>query len=487
MGGSSENQRWRLLAIVAVLAISAPEADADNGTPSVVVFESYEGPRPVHGAVRPIETLLRGLESDGWAALPGTIVRVVGDRLPRRGRTDPAMTVAKIRGKFSTAVRHTTGKGFDFKRAIALYEEGFRWVRENPAVVVADFDARNWLTDAYVGYATALLGDKRLDDAKRALRTQAISFWDTPITADRYGPEAAAPYQIVRREIEASPHGSLLVTVVDRVDAYVSINHVGRGRGSSFEANVVAGDYEVLVQVEGTALRYTFRADPAINQHAELRVHWDVDARLVVGEQWIGIERAPTDVVPALVHALPGYSVVTVSIVERHDRRWLVATRYAAGTGRQVEPCVAEIGTQAETAIRPCILGGARVFKDVYTAIPSRPGSRDASSEASLPARWPMWIAFGSSVAAIGAGAVFATMHEECLTIDLSAPDACGKRRDTLLPAVVSFGIGAASFAFMSYAYVRYANAVERQHSRPALGLGVGPGGAMVTLSGAFE
>ncbi len=468
-------------------SISAPVANADDGRPSVVVFEAYEGARPVDASVHRVEALLRGLESDGWAALPGTVVRVVGDRLPRPGRTDPAMTVAKIRGKFSAAVRHTTGKGFDFKRAIALYEEGFRWVRENTAVVVADFDARNWLTDAYVGYATALLGEKRFDDAKRALRTQAISFWDTPITADRYGPEASASYQLVRREIEASPRGSLLVTVVDRADAYVSINNVGRGRGSSFEANVVAGDYEVLVQVEGAALRYTFHADPAITQHAELRVHWNVDTRLVVGEQWIGIEHAPADVVPALVHALPHYSVVIVSIVDRHDRRWLVATRYAAGSGRQLESCVAEIGTRAETAIRPCILGGARLFKDVYTAIPSRAGARAESSEASLPARWPMWIAFGGSVAAIGAGTVFATMHDECLTIDLAAPDACGKRRDTLHPAVVSLGIGAASFAFMTYAYIRYANAVERQHQRPALGLGVGPGGGMVTLSGAFE
>lgn len=447
-----------------------------------VVFEVYEGARAADASTH-IMPLLKSLRENGRATLPDEVKRAASGRLPVTGRADSSITVAKIRAKFDAAQRKTTGKGFNHKEAIALYQEGFRWVEQNMATVVADLDASRWLTDAYVGYATALTGENRGEDAKEAYREQIRSFSDLPITSDGYGPEAAARYAAMRKEVDAAPHGTLLVAV-NRPDAFVAIKNVGRGRGGNLQANVVAGTYPVLVQVGGTALAYFIRTDPAKSQHAELRIDWDLDSKIRVSDRWVGVEDAKDDIASGLAKKVPNSGVLLISIVERNETSWLVATRHQRGDGTRLRRCVAELGSEAERSMKGCIVDGI-YSQGIFRDIPSTTTDSPPSGQVAAPSPLRSWLGLGGTIGAVAVGSYFLSVNGECIR-NPSSPAPCIERRDARLQAGLTLGVGVAALVYTTYSYIRYANAVRRASTSPAIGLTVAPGSGALTFSGAF-
>jgi hypothetical protein len=429
-----------------------------------VVFEVFPGPRPEDASdhLRPLEDQL---ERAGWAATPSQVASVLGARRPRSGRTDPTMTVAKIRDKLTEAQRRTTGKDYDYQVALELYEQGFRWALENQALVGTDLNAPRWLTDAYVGYAKVLMRTERTQEARKWLRRQSISFPDVPVTDDAHGPWAAGEAQAVRQELDAEPHGTLLVAV-DHADTNVFFNFAGRGRGGTFyvSGNAVADDYEVLIQVGATALRYVVSIDPSTNEHAELRINWALDAAMAVTDDYVAIAHASGDIGVMVAKKLPGLRITLLSIVEQKNARGIVATSHRAGDGKEVARCVAKVGSPGARALKDCLV--ERMYQEgVYRKIPT---TRLATTTANTPryrsSAVHAWIALGSAAATMYFGGL--------------------DSRDGRLGMGIAIGIGAASLAYMTYRGLD--DAWRRRATRPALGVGVGKGGGMLTIEAGF-
>lgn len=479
---------WRVLAAVACLAGRA------TANPTVVL-ESYDGARPSALAEKHVVPLLKKLEDpsaiNAWAALPASVLAVVGDRLPRDGNEDPTMTVSKIRAQLVEANTDAMAMGYDFAKAIDSYERGFRWVRQNPALVITDYEARQWLTEAYVGYVFALKGLKREEEARRTAEAQVISFSDTIVSAQKVGPKVAKPFEDARVAIEVMQKGQLLVKIADRTDASVAINYTSRGRGSSFQINAVARPYQILVQIGSTARRYEYTPEPTRSPD-ELRIDWELDSRLHVNEQWIGIEHDTPAVEHLLTRKLARHSVVTISIVDAGGRRWLVGIRHAAGSGRVLNRCVAELGSQAESAMAPCIVAGVRLFDSVHSEIPGASPDRARATEGDdgeVPAQWPMWTAFGGMIASTTLGIYFVSQNDGCTRY--GAEWMCVERKHTALQATLSLSAGAGFLALTTYLYLRRDRAIiSGHHSRKPLALGFDAGshgGGMVTLSGRLD
>ncbi|MCW5801787.1 MAG: hypothetical protein KIT31_05325 [Deltaproteobacteria bacterium] len=474
MAGSSI-RRWEALVVVACVA--ARPASADSVT---VVFESYDGSRPSALAQKHVAPLLAKLEESDragkWRASPASVLSAVGGRLPRNGNTDPTMTVPKIRAQFVKANSEATGLGYDLAKAVASYELGFRWVRENPALVITDYEARKWLTEAYVGYVAALDGDGHEDKAKRAAEAQVLSFPELVVSPQGVGPTAARPFDRARHELERAQKGLFLISIADRVDASVAINYVPRGRGSSFQINAVRRPYDVLVQVGNIARRYEYQPEPTRQPHDELRIEWELDSRLEVSEHWVGLERATPNAVHHLTQKLIGHNVATISLVDRGGRRWLVGTRYAAGSSHVLTRCVAEVGTPAETAMAPCLLGGVRLDDAVYSEIPAPP------HRSGIPAQWPMWMAFGGMLGSTAAGMYFVSEHAVC-------GENCTRR--TMIPSAVSVTASASLLVLTTYLYLRRDGALARARASRrglAFDLGATPdGGGIMTFTKVFE
>lgn len=446
-----------------------------------VVFEVQEAtcPRVPNEYIRAV---FNRLKESGRAVAPSMVKNVAEGRIPLPSQTDPAMTAAKIRAKFKEAKRKAIGKGWNFDEAIKLYEEGFRWAAENQAVVVNELDAPTWMTEAFVGYATTLVQANRVDDAKAAYKKQMISFPDLPVTSNRHGPDAAQLYESVRKDVDAEPRGTLLVTV-NRPDANIFINYVGRGRGGNFQANVVEGTYEVLVEVGDKSLRYVVPTDPSKTKHAELRIDWDLDSRLVVGDSSVCVEHVANqrEIVAGLQRKLPGRNLVLASRTTSDGIRWLRVEKYEPADTVPSRPCIMPEGDNVGRKLADCIDG--QNVPGVLASIPVRLDATTRESAGS-PSQFRHWLGFGIAAGSVGAGIYFASIDGTCMREDASLPGGCAEERDARLETGISLGVGAVSLAYAIYAYNRYGNAVRSY--RPTVGVSAARGGGFVTIAGGF-
>lgn len=476
--------RPTVLALSAAISLAPVSSRAEDGTKE----------RAEHEAANDVVFEVR---RDACTRLPNDYVRAVLSQLMRSGRavdisalremasgpipqpsqTDPSMTAARIRAKFKEAERKATGKNWNFEQAITLYEEGLRWAEENQLVVVKELDAPNWMTEAFVGYSTALTRANK--NPKDVYKRQIISFPDLPVTSSRHGPDAAALYEAARKELDASAHGTLLVTV-NRPDANIFINYVGRGRGGNFQANVVAGKYEVLVEVGDKSLRYVVPTDPATNKHAELRIDWDLDSRMVVGESFVCIEHVANDrgLVRGLGRKFPGHGVVLASRQTSDGIEWIRAEKYEPGDTAPARRCVAPEGDNVGRKLTDCIDG-----QNVPGVLFAMPTKLTTQEQAAPPSRLKPWLGLGITVGAIGAGIYFSSVNGTCISDDPTMPG-CDNERDARLETGISLAVGAGAFVYMLYAYKRYGAAVRSY--RPTVGASATPGGGLVTLSGGF-
>jgi hypothetical protein len=487
--GIRQRTSLALIALISMAPVGARANDAATtrsgaGTPRAteLVFEVHAGACPRFPNEYVVE-VLRQLGETGRVAFSSDLRNVPGSQIPLPSQGDPTMTASRIRAKFKEAKRRATGKNWNFEQAIALYKVGFRWAEENQAVVVKELDAPTWMTEAYVGYATALTRAKQLNDAKEAYKQQIISFPDLPVTSNRHGPDAAELYEAVRKEVDAAPHGTLLVTI-NRPDANIFINYVGRGRGGNFQANVVAGTYEVLVEVGDRSLRYVVPTDPATTKNAELRIDWDVDSRIVVGTVSACIEHVPNprDILPGLQRKLPGRGFVLASLEVSEGVRWLRVERYQPLSKAPSPACVVKEGDGVDRKVMDCFDG--KDVPGVFASVPV-PWAPAAPREPSdRPSQLRPLLGLATAAGSIGAALYFSSIHGDCTREDASSPDGCAETRDTRLGMGLALGVGAVSLGYAVYAYSRYARAVRSNGA--TIGVSTARGGGILTVSGGF-
>lgn len=477
----------RRIVAIASLILGASYAGAETRTDRAEpVFEVYDGKR-TSDAATVVVPVLRELMRRGQATDLAAIERATDGRLPRDGASNPNVSAAQIRARFDAAHRKVVGstsEKYDYKEAVKLYEEAFRLAYDNPATVVSAADAAQWLTKAYVSYAFALKREGKPEAAREAMREQIRSFADLPVDSDVYGPDAYELYKQTRKELDAAPHGTLLVSV-NRADAVVTIDEVGRGRGASLEANVVAATYRVLVQVGAVSRRYLVKIDPARLQHAELRIDWDVDSRITATEQWAGIEGSAAlsqSQIDSLATWSPTQSATTVSVAMKERTRWIVARRIGSTDLRTCVTSADDLNKERVSALVDCVVSGS-YSTDVFSEIPTVAVAAEPRS--SVRPLWPAWAALGGTVAAFGVGTYFASIDGRCTQLGdppSGAPRPCLAHDETKVQAGIGLGLGLGGLAFMAYWYTKYLD----DPRAPLVGVNVGHSSGVVTLTGAF-
>jgi len=442
MGGRSLGR----LLVIGVLVGASRESAAQEA----LLVESYVGERPAD-ADRVLAPLRDRLQRQGVATGAAAMAALLGDQLPLPGVTDPLLTATELAERidlgFKSALRG------EYRLAASQLAAALEAARENPSLVVSDERARAWLTKALAGlaFARGRLGDPAA--ATDAMAEQIRSFPEHPVTRDAFGPEAEKLYGAERRALEASARGTLIVDV-NRPDAQIYVNEVGRGRGGTFAGDLFPGSYRVLIEAAGIGRRYTVVV--RAGERTRLSIDWDTDSRWTAAPRWVGLvwPRGARDRTAQLAQRLAragAAGVIVVGIIRRDGRRLAIGHAYRRATGALDRAGSVELERGERDAARLIALAD-------YLATGERTG--DAVQLVGDPGRARhtrgsralVWASAGVAMAAIGSGGYLLALDSRstCGAIPI---ERCPRLYDTASLGWTLIGGGIAAGAFGAYWY----------------------------------
>jgi hypothetical protein len=393
-----------VLSLLSLLAICARPAAAD------LVIELYADERPSDAdkLLAPVRALL---EEEGHVAAPKLVAEALIDLTPQSGIRDPKLTVEAIAAQIDVGVKSYL-RG-EYQVASGQLKEAIATAHANPALVVSDDKAPQWMTRGLAAMALARARQKDGKGAAEAMAEQLRSFPSMPVTVEEFGSDGSELYNSTRRALEGAPRGGLTVTVTDP-NARIFVNELGRGRGSVALRELTPGSYRVLVQSASTSRRYTVAIDGAA---VELAVDWDLDVAFTSTPAWIGFALPPAA-------AERGEAAAARLAARLLNDDLLVIGLSSQGGARKVVAMALErvSGTVRGRAEMPAGDGApwsAKQVRDFLRALrgepspatPAGPQDRRRPPSGAGVARWPAYLFAGLALAA--AGAAVATRDDD--------------------------------------------------------------------------
>ena len=267
MAKRMQHRRFSGVVFVALVGLSSIVGSRAAWAGMVVI--ASEGEVPV-AAVPTLQALSNTLDGLGLSAQPASIAIALGQAEPLPAVVDATLTVKDLFAQIENGYRLWL-RG-EFAEAEAQLSAAMAAIARNPGTVVAD---------------------------------AAFRAAEQPVTSAQFGPEADQFYQQVRRKLDSTPRGRLIVDVT-RSNAQIFINEQGRAKGAAFSSDVLPGLYRIMVQVAGEARRYVV----VIKGDAETRLSIDWNASQYVYSTPAGL------MLKLPVGALPTAAVVTRSFLQ---------------------------------------------------------------------------------------------------------------------------------------------------------------------------
>jgi hypothetical protein len=297
----------------------------------------------------------------------------------------------------------------DYKSAIASLRAALVRARANPGAVVADDRTNAAMSRAMVALALSHARDGAQDLAVEVM-SEYIRSAREPVTRRVFGPPGEQLYDQVRKQLEPTKRGKLVVNVSEP-DAQISLNEQGVGRGAAYSGDLLPGAYRVIVRVGQQARRY----DMSVTSESTttLDVDWSLDSTLHVSDEWVGLTgtngRSELHYAQLLARRLDfTHRVLLLGTRLDRGRLTVFGSQYADGKASRIarsgEVQVADV-TKVESVRRLVrFLRGNGRGEGVIVRIDDAPRPRG-------PVERRMWPAYAAGVVAVGAlaagGALF--------------------------------------------------------------------------------
>ncbi len=300
-----------------------------------LVLESHVGERP-RDADRALSPLRSALQKRGFVVTPTAVTKALsGSRiLPTETKQD--LTARELAEAFERA----RGDWLDgrLERASSRLEAAITAAHRAPQLLAFDQKTRELLFAALLSLAQARNRQGQQAKGEEAMAELIRSFPGQLITRGEHGPEAFELYGAVRRGLDAEGRGGLIVRV--NVPSAIFLDEEPRTQGADGVriADLVAGEYRLLVQSvdDPTAFRF-YKVPIYAHQVTNIDVNWELDSVLVT-DQWVGfrydssMRQAKEEEIAlrlAREAALP--AVVTLQIGTGKDSRRVRARVYSRG------------------------------------------------------------------------------------------------------------------------------------------------------------
>lgn len=218
----------------------------------------------------------------------------------------------------------------DYDAGLAALQQILAAAAAHPDKVLGDDGSPTWRRKALAAVAFAWLRKREPTAARRALVEAMRGSEGDPI-GRIVGPDVAALAASVRKELDAGPHGALLLVVPAELRIAIDEYPEPR-RGANVPISLPPGEYRIAIS-DARITRYyhvSIVADRATTLAPD-----PIDGVLHADETWIGFAAQPgTD--DALAHYAQRAvrdDVFAVGIVERGDRRYVVGKFFEKRTG----------------------------------------------------------------------------------------------------------------------------------------------------------
>lgn len=278
-------------------------------------------------ALEAISVLGPLLEAKGFAMRPDSITRELGAAEPLSAHPDAQITAEELFKQIEAGYRMWL-RG-EFVTAEAQLSAVVDSMTRNPAVVVPNLAFRAAATRAYVGLAMSRRRLANVAGAAEAISELIRTLPEQPVTKGNFGAEAEKYYNEIRRSLDASPRGKLIIDVTNP-DAQIFINEQGRARGETFKGDILPGTYRVMVQVAGTSRRFRVPVKP--NSTVRLSVDWDAVSRMSVTSNGLELRISEYDMkhAPSLARrflraAESSRAVIVLAVEKRVMTGWLMS------------------------------------------------------------------------------------------------------------------------------------------------------------------
>jgi hypothetical protein len=420
------------LALVAAWLAWFAGADARAG----VTVETYFGARSPD-AERVAGKLVAALAERGIDASAAHGAAQL-DHVAKSAVADPALTGKQLAEQLELA--HSTWIRGEFVSAAQRLADALQVAHDNPGIVITSDGLVSAVIRAQVDLA---LARRRLEDpagARDAMMAYVRAYPDRPVARREFGPDAESYYASTKAVADRASTGVLVVDVTDP-DAQIFVDEIGRGRGASYSAHLLAGEYRVVVIVGSVARRYDVTV--AADRESRLSIDWRLDAALATGAATLQLALSRDELATqasyarALSRAAHDARVVILFSVDTASDGVLAATLYDGVTSRVVRTGRARLGAGEDREI--ATLAGLLASGQSDAAITARDASERAARSGP---RWPSYVGIGAAAAAAGSGIYLLHINHEG-TCGLPGPTQCPKRWATAPAGWSLLGAGA--------------------------------------------
>ncbi len=275
--------KHRFVATCVALAAVAGPARAGIVVVSSTGKSSSSSPPPPRLHV--IDEVLGQLVADGLVVDPTAISQAVGATFPRPQRADPALTATVLFDQMKRGVNAYFATNYvEAEKQLAAAIE---LAHANVSLIVADFTNRKLWVRAHIDLAVTRQRVGNPQAAEEPMAELARSYPAMTSVADDYGPEADAVFQRARKRLVALGSGSLVVRVNDPT-VLVFVDEADQPRNATFEENLLAGTYRILVEdPKGNGRRYDVVVTPG--HQTQLAVDWPRDLAISVEPQRVAL------------------------------------------------------------------------------------------------------------------------------------------------------------------------------------------------------
>jgi hypothetical protein len=453
-------------ALVAIFTVAVFSSAAAAPTPDGIVVESYAGQRP-EDANRFLAPVLDELAKRGYVAGP----EVVGRRYEQR------VSRANLNGGLPGSFGDDAEKGHKawiagrFEEAVKILTPLVDVALANPGAFIQNDPQRDKLLKAMIALALSQQrqGEKNL--AKQTFAEILRTYPDMQLSRAQYGPDAFNMFEEVKKELGSAGRGKLVVKPAQE-GGVVFINEKFQAIGTVVKADLLPGDYRVLVQ-SGKTMSRVYRVSVAAGKEAEVTVDADLDAVLHTSPKWTGFqfadaasrEKLEAGYAAVVANGISAPSVVVIGIDVVRGKRAIVGSLVLMN-GREIrrgsinldpDPSVDLLRTLARFVAGDNAAPGVDIVLAGDPASAPATGDRVTIGDVKKGAdrgdsgMWGGWkyVTTGGAVVALGVGAYLLSVHDDC------TDDPCTEQRDTAVPGWISIGAGAALAGVSIYLFIR--------------------------------
>ncbi len=461
--------------LVLLLCLLLPATSLAGG--ETLIMEARVGPRRADADkhVANLALSLEGEEALGGEALARRLERLVSR--PPGAEAKPELLQQQV-----AEGRRLFIEG-QFGEAIKILARARDALQANPALVAMDQRLRTSLYQALLYLAHAHLRQGKKNEARRLATGVLRAYPERPLSKARYGPELAALYEEVRREMGKMPRSRLTIkTRGPGCSLFLNERYVGISPITV--DGLYPGSYRLFLQRPGQrgrvhlvqlfgkdlSLALDLGLDRALNTDGRVSlVYPDQGAR----ERW-QVEHAAT-----LARRMGARRVILLEQEELDGEPALGATLIAAEQGTTLRAARVSLAPPAEAPGRVTRLarfistGKASDGLEVHLGLAAQPPARHGRQGAF---GWLRWVSLGVTVAGLAAG-IPLIMVDGQKTCDTPDGVLCPEYMDTMAGGAALTAVGGAAAVAAGVFFYLHArdDAPARQASVTPW---VGPGGA---------